>query len=294
MREPGLRRLARLAFAARPRRVRGRRRASPDRPARAGESPPAGAAGLRHRLAALGRQRRARLHRRRHGPPDLRRGLRRDDPARHALAVGLAHRAQPAGLRDRPLPLHGVRRARSRGRLRRHSRRPADARDRVAAREPAPAAPRPHRLPPHPPDGRAATRDDLTDVEQTLDLWNGVLRSRFRIEGEPVAVETLCHPAPRPRRGARRLAARRARADRRPPPLPLRHGSGHRRGLDPSGGARDEDRPADADERRSRPASRRRPLSRPARLGPGGRVRRGRRSTRSSSRRATATSPSRR
>ena len=44
-------------------------------------------------------------------------------------------------------------------------------------------------------DGRAATRDDLTDVEQTLDLWNGVLRSRFRIEGEPVAVETLCHPA---------------------------------------------------------------------------------------------------
>ena len=44
-------------------------------------------------------------------------------------------------------------------------------------------------------DGRAATRDDLTDVEQSLDLWNGVLRSRFRIEGEPVAVETLCHPA---------------------------------------------------------------------------------------------------
>jgi hypothetical protein len=44
-------------------------------------------------------------------------------------------------------------------------------------------------------NGRAATREDLTDAEQTLDLWNGVLRSRFRIEGEPVAVETLCHPA---------------------------------------------------------------------------------------------------
>ena len=89
-------------------------------------------------------------------------------------------------------------------------------------------------------------------------------------------METLCHPRPRPRRGARRLAARGARADRRPPPLPLRHGSGHRRGLDSSRRTRDEDRPAGADERRPRPASRRRPLPRPARLGPGGRVRRGR------------------
>ena len=43
-------------------------------------------------------------------------------------------------------------------------------------------------------DGRPATRDDLTDVEQVLDLWNGVLRSRFRLEGQEVAVETLCHP----------------------------------------------------------------------------------------------------
>ncbi len=44
------------------------------------------------------------------------------------------------------------------------------------------------------PDGRAATREDLTDVEQVLDLWNGVLHSRFRLDGEEVAVETLCHP----------------------------------------------------------------------------------------------------
>ena len=43
-------------------------------------------------------------------------------------------------------------------------------------------------------DGREATREDLTDVEQALDLWNGVLRSRFRLEGERVEVETLCHP----------------------------------------------------------------------------------------------------
>jgi hypothetical protein len=43
-------------------------------------------------------------------------------------------------------------------------------------------------------DGREATREDLTDVEQVLDLWNGALRSRFRFEGESVEVETLCHP----------------------------------------------------------------------------------------------------
>jgi hypothetical protein len=43
-------------------------------------------------------------------------------------------------------------------------------------------------------DGRPATRDDLTDVEQVLDLWNGALRSRFRLEGQEVAVETYCHP----------------------------------------------------------------------------------------------------
>jgi hypothetical protein len=43
-------------------------------------------------------------------------------------------------------------------------------------------------------DGREAAREHVTDVEQTLDLWNGVLRSRFRLQGEPVEVETLCHP----------------------------------------------------------------------------------------------------
>ena len=43
-------------------------------------------------------------------------------------------------------------------------------------------------------DGREATRDDLTDIKQTLDLWDGSLRSRFRLDGEPVTVETVCHP----------------------------------------------------------------------------------------------------
>lgn len=43
-------------------------------------------------------------------------------------------------------------------------------------------------------DGRPAAPGDLTDVEQTLDLWNGAIRSRFRLEGEPVEVVTVCHP----------------------------------------------------------------------------------------------------
>ena len=42
--------------------------------------------------------------------------------------------------------------------------------------------------------GERRAPEDLTDVEQRLDLWNGSLRSRFRLEGELVEVETLCHP----------------------------------------------------------------------------------------------------
>jgi len=51
-------------------------------------------------------------------------------------------------------------------------------------------------------DGRTAAPGDLADVEQTLDLWNGELRSRFSLEGEPVVVQTICHP------GADALAVR--------------------------------------------------------------------------------------
>ena len=124
-----------------------RRGLRPHRPPRARGPPPSGAARLRHRLAAVGRQRRVRLHRRRHRPADLRRGLRRDDPARHARAVGLAHGAQPERLVDRPLPLRGVRRERPQGGIRGHPGRRAHARDRVAAPQPAPAAPGADRLP---------------------------------------------------------------------------------------------------------------------------------------------------
>ncbi|MBP8303340.1 MAG: glycoside hydrolase family 65 [Phycisphaerae bacterium] len=43
-------------------------------------------------------------------------------------------------------------------------------------------------------DGKAAEPNDLKDIEQTLDLWNGVLFSRFSLQGRRVEVQTVCHP----------------------------------------------------------------------------------------------------
>lgn len=44
-------------------------------------------------------------------------------------------------------------------------------------------------------DGKEAAISDLQDIEQRLDLWSGVLESRFRIGGERFRVLTLVHPA---------------------------------------------------------------------------------------------------
>jgi hypothetical protein len=44
-------------------------------------------------------------------------------------------------------------------------------------------------------DGSPATPGDILDVIQTLDLWNGKIVSQFEFDGEPVTVETICHPA---------------------------------------------------------------------------------------------------
>jgi hypothetical protein len=43
-------------------------------------------------------------------------------------------------------------------------------------------------------DGSPATPADLTDVRQTLDLWDGQILSHFKFDGEPVDVETVCAP----------------------------------------------------------------------------------------------------
>jgi hypothetical protein len=44
-------------------------------------------------------------------------------------------------------------------------------------------------------DGSAAPIEDLASTSQTLDLWTGLLSSRFELEGSPVRVRTVCHPA---------------------------------------------------------------------------------------------------
>jgi hypothetical protein len=41
-------------------------------------------------------------------------------------------------------------------------------------------------------DGTLAQTNDLTEITQTLDLWNGVITSHFKFDGQPVDVETLC------------------------------------------------------------------------------------------------------
>jgi hypothetical protein len=43
-------------------------------------------------------------------------------------------------------------------------------------------------------DGTRVAARDLKAIEQTLDMWTGVLTSKFEIEGEPVTVRTCCHP----------------------------------------------------------------------------------------------------
>ena len=43
-------------------------------------------------------------------------------------------------------------------------------------------------------DGSPARTNDLTDIEQTLDLWDGLITSHFKFDGQPVEVQTVCLP----------------------------------------------------------------------------------------------------
>ena len=43
-------------------------------------------------------------------------------------------------------------------------------------------------------DGREAQPTDVSAIAQSLDLWTGILTSRFKFEGEPVRVKTAVHP----------------------------------------------------------------------------------------------------
>jgi len=44
-------------------------------------------------------------------------------------------------------------------------------------------------------DERPIAREDVGEVHQILDLWNGELESRFTLKGAPVRVRTCCHPS---------------------------------------------------------------------------------------------------
>jgi hypothetical protein len=43
-------------------------------------------------------------------------------------------------------------------------------------------------------DGSLAQTNELTDIRQRLDLWDGEIISHFQFDGEPVDVETVCNP----------------------------------------------------------------------------------------------------
>ncbi len=42
--------------------------------------------------------------------------------------------------------------------------------------------------------GQPVQPGDLTMIDQRLDLWSGILHSRFQLSGGPVSVRTACHP----------------------------------------------------------------------------------------------------
>ena len=86
-------------------------------------------------------------------------------------------------------------------------------------------------------DGSPARTNDLTDIEQTLDLWDGMIVSRFKFDGQPVEVETVCDPNPGWHCRARRIAAVEAGTAGDSNSFSLRHGRHDHRGLEPAGGA---------------------------------------------------------
>lgn len=43
-------------------------------------------------------------------------------------------------------------------------------------------------------NAKALTANDLQNIDQTLDMWNGRIDSRFVAAGEAVEVSTFCHP----------------------------------------------------------------------------------------------------
>src|ERR1039457_144684 len=100
---------------------------------------------LRRPIAALGGQRRIRLHGRPHRPADFPGALRSADAALHPVAVGLAYGSQPEWKRSVGFAAGHVRYLWAQGGVRQQLRRAGGA-VQLAARESAPAAPRKNTL----------------------------------------------------------------------------------------------------------------------------------------------------
>ena len=43
-------------------------------------------------------------------------------------------------------------------------------------------------------DGKPLELSGISGINQKLDIWNGVIYSKYEIDGQPVTVETVCHP----------------------------------------------------------------------------------------------------
>jgi hypothetical protein len=43
-------------------------------------------------------------------------------------------------------------------------------------------------------DGTKIKTEELTDIEQTLDLWTGIITSKYKLRGVPVVITTAAHP----------------------------------------------------------------------------------------------------
>jgi len=44
-------------------------------------------------------------------------------------------------------------------------------------------------------NGERASASDIGNIDQELDMWRGIITSRFSVEGVPVTVKTCCHPS---------------------------------------------------------------------------------------------------
>ena len=231
------------------------RSVAPDRPPCARHSPQRGLDAVRPGVAALGRQRGVRVHRgRRPGLQTFADALREDHPARHAVAVGLAHGAEPGN--GWTIDTFGFKEFDSHGRMVGYADIPGERTPEISW-----LRANPHRL-------------HLGRIGFSLTRADGSPRHASRSHRHPAdarSLERRHHEPLPPRRGTGRRrdgVPSDARRGRRPGdlsrlsrtgrvtidvPVPLRHRAGHGGGLDAARRAHDRAHPSRV---RTKPASR--------------------------------------